>query len=94
MTKRQVHVWISGKVQGVFFRASVHDEATRRGLAGWVKNLPDGRVEAVFEGDIKQVEAMLSWCQKGNPASRVDQVETREETFQEGSKVFEIRCQR
>jgi len=94
MTKRRVHVWISGRVQGVFFRAEVHDEATRRGLTGWVKNLPDGRVEAVFEGDANQVEAMLAWCQSGSPLSRVEQVETREETFQEGSKVFEIRYQR
>lgn len=91
MANRRVHVWISGKVQGVFFRASVHSEATRRGLAGWVKNLPDGRVEAAFEGDFKQVETMLDWCQSGNHLSRVDHVETREETLKRESQEFEIR---
>jgi len=91
MANRRAHVWISGRVQGVFFRAGVHGEATRRSLTGWVKNLPDGRVEAVFEGDATQVEAMLAWCRTGSPLSRVDQVEAREEVLQEESKEFEIR---
>ena len=91
MGKRRAHVWISGRVQGVFFRAHVHEEAGRRGLAGWVRNLPDGRVEAVFEGDSNKVEAMLDWCRSGSPLSRVEKVDVREETFQGEGTGFEIR---
>ncbi len=73
--KVRVHVLIEGRVQGVFFRASTRDEARARGLAGWVRNLADGRVEAVFEGDKAVVENMLAWCRKGPPYAYVDQVE-------------------
>lgn len=73
--KKRVHVFISGRVQGVFFRASAKDEAKRLGLTGWVRNMPDGRVEAVFEGDEGLVESMISWCRKGSSYSRVDDVE-------------------
>jgi acylphosphatase len=91
MGKRRAHVWISGRVQGVFFRANVHEEAARRGLAGWVRNLPDGRVEAVFEGDADTVEAMLDWCRIGSPLSRVEKVDAQEEAFKGESAKFEIR---
>jgi acylphosphatase len=73
--KARVHVLIEGRVQGVFFRASTRDEARALGLAGWARNLPDGRVEAVFEGDKRLVEIMLKWCHKGPPYSYVDRVE-------------------
>ncbi len=73
--KARVHVLIEGRVQGVFFRASTRDEAQARGLAGWVRNRADGRVEAVFEGDRRVVENMLSWCKKGPPYAYVDHVE-------------------
>lgn len=73
--KARVHVLIEGRVQGVFFRAATRDEARAWGLAGWVRNLPDGRVEAVFEGDRGAVDAMLAWCRKGPPYAYVDQVE-------------------
>jgi len=59
----------------VFFRASTKDEARARGLTGWVRNRPDGRVEAVFEGDKQVVENMLAWCRKGPPYAYVDRVE-------------------
>ena len=65
--KARVHVVIEGRVQGVFFRASTRDEARARGLTGWARNLPDGRVEALFEGDKRVVENMLAWCRKGPP---------------------------
>ncbi|MEJ2671100.1 MAG: acylphosphatase [Deltaproteobacteria bacterium] len=71
----RVHVLIEGRVQGVFFRASTRDEARARGLAGWARNLPDGRVEALFEGDKNLVADMLKWCYKGPPYSYVDHVE-------------------
>jgi acylphosphatase len=71
----RVHVLVEGRVQGVFFRASTRDEARARGLTGWVRNRPDGRVEAVFEGDKRVVENMLAWCHMGPPYSHVDHVE-------------------
>jgi acylphosphatase len=71
----RVHVLIEGRVQGVFFRASTRDEARARGLTGWVRNRPDGRVEAVFEGDKRLVEKMLAWCRKGSPYAYVDHLE-------------------
>jgi acylphosphatase len=73
--KARLHVLIAGRVQGVFFRASTRDEARARGLKGWVRNLPDGRVEALFEGDRQVLEQMLAWCHLGPPYSYVDHVE-------------------
>ncbi|MGE5227442.1 MAG: acylphosphatase [Planctomycetaceae bacterium] len=72
---RRVHVRISGRVQGVFFRASCAEEARSRGLAGWVRNAGDGAVEAEFEGSDDQVGAMLAWCRRGPPSARVADVE-------------------
>ncbi len=71
----RLHVTISGRVQGVFFRAATRDEARARGLKGWVRNLPDGRVEALFEGDRRLLENMLIWCKKGPPFAHVTSVE-------------------
>ena len=77
----RVHVVIEGRVQGVFFRASTRDEARARGLGGWVRNLPDGRVEALFEGDQRVVENMLAWCRKGPPYAYVSRVEVERQTY-------------
>ena len=68
----RAHVRISGQVQGVFFRDSTRQKAEELGLAGWVKNLPDGRVEAVFEGPAEKVREMIRWCEEGprTPRSR------------------------
>ena len=71
----RAHVVISGRVQGVCFRAYTVDEAAAASLAGWVRNTPDGRVEAVFEGEQSAVEAMIAWCRHGPPAARVNGVE-------------------
>lgn len=71
----RVRVLIEGRVQGVFFRAHTRDEARLRGLKGWVRNLPDGRVEALFEGDKEAVNAMLAWCRQGPRYAYVDNVE-------------------
>jgi acylphosphatase len=76
---KRLHVWVSGTVQGVFFRESTRAEAERRGVAGWVRNLPDGRVEAVFEGPALQAEAMVDWCRRGPPDAAVESIEAREE---------------
>ncbi len=80
--KARVHVLIKGRVQGVFFRASTRDEARARGLTGWVRNRPDGRVEAVFEGDKAVLENMLAWCRKGPPYAYVDYVEEDWQPYQ------------
>jgi acylphosphatase len=77
-------------VQGVFYRATAAEEARRRGLAGWVRNLPDGRVEAVFEGPDETVQGMVAWCREGTSMARVEEVEVREEE-PEGLDNFDIR---
>jgi acylphosphatase len=65
-------VVVEGRVQGVFYRVSCAHEARAAGLAGRVRNLPDGRVEAVFEGDPRAVDALVTWCRSGPPHARVD----------------------
>lgn len=76
---RRVHVYISGRVQGVFFRAETQQTANGLNLTGWVRNMADGRVEAVFEGEDKNVNKMLEWCHIGPPAAQVEEVLTEEE---------------
>ena len=72
--RRMAHAVITGRVQGVFYRASCRDEAAARGLAGWVRNNPDGSVEAVFEGPEAVVREMLDWCRRGPPSAAVEKV--------------------
>lgn len=72
----RVHLLISGTVQGVFYRQSTLEEAVRLGLAGWVRNLDDGRVEAVAEGPREALDALVAWCRRGPPAARVSDVAT------------------
>lgn len=81
---------VSGKVQGVFFRDATHRQAHRLGLRGWVRNLPDGRVEAVFEGPRDQLELIREWLHHGPPLAEVTGVEAREEP-EEGLVSFEVR---
>lgn len=90
MEKRRVHVWIRGRVQGVFFRAYTRDAAVAEGVAGFVRNLPDGSVEAVFEGEPDRVERMVQWCRGGSPLSHVDRVDLREEVFTGEYNGFDI----
>ncbi len=91
MGKKRVHVYISGKVQGVWFRAYTKEEADKLGVKGWVRNLPDGRVEAVFEGEEKAVDAMVGWCYEGSPMARVENVEVIEEPYKGEFSDFKIR---
>jgi acylphosphatase len=88
--RRRVHAFVSGRVQGVTYRASTREAARDRGVDGWVRNLDDGRVEAVFEGDPAAVESMVAWCHDGPGRARVDDVETAEES-PEGLTGFESR---
>lgn len=78
-TSRRIHAIISGKVQGVFYRASTMDEAKRLNLTGWVKNLADGRVELVAEGRPEDIDALISWCKKGPPYARVTDIKIDEQ---------------
>ncbi len=77
----RVHVFVSGVVQGVAFRAYAVDEARRLGVAGWVRNLPDGRVEAEAEGERRALEALVAWCRRGPPSARVDHLDVRWTAF-------------
>lgn len=86
----RAHVWVRGHVQGVYFRAYAEDEAAFRRIAGWIRNTPDNRVEAVFEGDRAAVDAMIQWCHRGSPASRVEGVDVRWDAPQ-GERGFRVR---
>jgi acylphosphatase len=73
----RAHVIISGRVQGVFFRMETQRAAERLDVRGWVRNLPSGEVEAVFEGPRDRVEEAVQWCHQGSPASQVSQVQVQ-----------------
>lgn len=78
MSERAVHVFIEGRVQGVWFRGWTAREAVLLGLSGWVRNLSDGRVEAVFSGDAVHVEEMIRKAHAGPPLARVDAVHIKD----------------
>ena len=88
--RTRAHVFVSGRVQGVYYRANTRDAARSAGVDGWVCNLADGRVEAVFEGPTDAVEKMIDWCQEGSPAANVENVTVEYEEL-EGLDGFEIR---
>lgn len=78
---KRIHVYIRGIVQGVFFRAATRRAAADLNLTGWVRNMDDGRVEAVFEGKDSGVKKMIAWCNLGPPSARVEEVTTAEEQY-------------
>lgn len=88
--KVRAHVWVAGRVQGVFFRQETQRRARAQGLAGWVRNLQDGRVEAVFEGAGAGVEALVAWSRIGPNLARVDELTVEWEPLQ-GDSSFRIR---
>ena len=85
----RTHAIITGRVQGVWYRAKAQEEAERLGVSGWVRNLSDGSVEAVFEGEPQAVASAIEWCREGPPHSIVENVSTREEVA-EGIRGFRI----
>jgi acylphosphatase len=89
--KTRVHLFVSGRVQGVSYRWFVYDIAHTLNLAGWVRNLPDTRVEAVFEGNREVIEKAILKCRQGPPASRVADVDVTWENGIEDIADFEIR---
>jgi len=75
----RVRVQVRGRVQGVFFRAEARARAESLGVAGWIRNLPDGSVEAVFEGEDERVESMVGWCRRGPTGAEVEAVDVERE---------------
>ncbi|MGB9683447.1 MAG: acylphosphatase [Candidatus Bathyarchaeales archaeon] len=90
MVKVRAHVFVSGRVQGVFFRSETKHEARLRGVMGWVRNLPDGRVEAVFEGEEEAVKELIEFCRRGPPGARVVKVDVKWENYTGEFRSFEI----
>ena len=88
--KVRAHVFIKGRVQGVLFRYATRDEANLRGVKGWVRNLSDGRVEAVFEGDEEAVKRMISWCWVGPPGAKVISIDVEWEEYLGEYKDFRV----
>lgn len=87
----RAHVFVHGRVQGVFFRSETRHEARRCGVKGWVRNLPDGKVEAVFEGEENQVKKLIEFCRHGPPGATVKKVEITWEPYVGEFSDFEIR---
>ena len=81
MSKQRIRIFVTGKVQGVFFRQSLKVMAIKHDVSGWVKNLNDGRVEAVLEGDEEKVTRLVEWSHGGPASARVEDVEIRNEKF-------------
>ncbi len=88
--KIRAHVLIEGRVQGVFFRAETRTVARQHNLTGWVKNLYDGSVEAVFEGEEENVEKAVQWCHKGPPHALVTNVTVKREPYTGEFETFSI----
>ena len=88
--RTRAHVFVTGTVQGVFYRATTRDTASEAGVDGWVRNLEDGRVEAVFEGLEDAVESMVEWCHEGSPQADVEDVAVEYEQPRDEAG-FEIR---
>ena len=86
----RAHLVVHGRVQGVWFRGATEEQARRRGVDGWVRNRPDGSVEAVFEGTPDAVAALLVFVRQGPPAARVERVDEHEEAPQ-GERGFAVR---
>lgn len=78
-----IHCYVSGRVQGVWFRAETTKEAKRLDLTGWVRNLPDGRVEVFACGDVENIKKFQSWLKKGPPLATVSDVSYEEVEFEE-----------
>lgn len=89
--KARAHIIVSGRVQGVFFRAKTQEKAQQLGVTGWVKNLAEGRVEAVFEGEKPQVEQLVKWAKKGPSGAIVNDLDLSWEEYQGEFSNFEIR---
>ena len=92
-SKVRAHVVVTGRVQGVYFRYATREEANMRGVKGWVRNLREGGVEAVFEGEKTKVDEILDFCHYGPPEAKVSSVKVTWGVYTGEFKVFSIRYQ-
>ena len=91
MVQKRIHIFVTGRVQGVFFRQSTRVMAIKNNVNGWVCNLDDGRVEIVAEGETQNIDNLITWCKTGPANSRVDEFELSEEHSTTELKFFEVR---
>ena len=91
MSMKQIHVFITGRVQGVFFRQSTRVMAIKNNVNGWVRNLDDGRVEIIAQGEEQDIDNLSNWCRTGPANSRVDEFELQEESIAQEFENFEVR---
>ena len=91
MVLKRIHVFVTGRVQGVFFRQSTRVIAIKNNVNGWVRNLDDGRVEIVAQGKEQDIDNLTNWCKTGPANSRVDEFELKEELIAEEFENFEVR---
>ena len=91
MTLKQIHIFVTGRVQGVFFRQSTRVIAIKNNVNGWVCNLDDGRVEIVAQGEEQDIDKLTDWCRTGPANSRVDEFELTEESITKEFENFEVK---
>jgi len=91
MVQKRVHMFVNGRVQGVFFRQATKVIAIKNNVTGWVRNLDDGRVEILIEGDDKCVDSVIAWCDCGPANSRVDDIQINNENYLGSFENFEVR---
>ena len=91
MDQKRIHIFVTGRVQGVFFRQSTRVMSIKNNVNGWVRNLGDGRVEIVAEGQESNIDALADWCKTGPANSRVDEFELSEENSTDEFANFEVR---
>ena len=91
MVQKQIHIFVTGRVQGVFFRQSTKVMAIKNNAKGWVRNLDDGRVEIVAQGETQDIDNLAHWCKTGPANSRVDEFELSEENVTDEFENFEVR---
>ena len=87
---RQIRILVSGRVQGVCFRAFTQKQAVKLGIDGFARNLPDGRVEVIASGPVEAVEQLIAWCRRGPVTARVDRIATEEVTLPDLRTGFDI----
>jgi acylphosphatase len=85
------HLWVAGRVQGVWFRGACAEQARTLGVSGWAGNLPDGRVEVLAQGEDEAVGRLVEWCRHGPPTARVTRVEVQHEVPGEAINGFAVR---
>ena len=91
MDETALHIWVTGKVQGVYFRGSTAKKANKLALSGWVKNLDDGRVEILAQGTAESLKALLDWCGHGPVLAKVDEVKFELAQTDQIQPPFEVR---